>query len=193
MRPNRGTVQRRCCAERCSGRRSDCSMKGQVCRRWRCWATRCTRRSGLDDCGLLKKSDSGGAGRVSSKSERSQTDSEAPMGNATTRSLERVAAARGSLGPAPVEFEAAWDVAQGGVLLALPALLATGLLRYTPQIVPVAERILWYRQHLSAAGPDGAGADPVAGAVALTMRRRGSGANCWDWTASRKCGRCARS
>ena len=56
------------------------------------------------------------------------------MGNATTRSLERVAAARGSLGPAPVEFEAAWDVAQGGVLLALPALLATGLLRYTPQM-----------------------------------------------------------
>ena len=56
------------------------------------------------------------------------------MGNATTRSLERVAAAMGSLGPAPVDFEAAWDVAQGGVLLALPALLATGLLRYTPQM-----------------------------------------------------------
>ena len=56
------------------------------------------------------------------------------MGNATTRSLERVAAAMGSLGPAPVEFEAAWDVAQGGVLLAVPALLAAGLLRYTPQM-----------------------------------------------------------
>jgi hypothetical protein len=32
---------------------------------------------------------------VSTKSERSQVDSQAPMGNATTRSLERVAAARG--------------------------------------------------------------------------------------------------
>lgn len=56
------------------------------------------------------------------------------MGNATTRSLERVAAAMGSLGPAPVEFEAAWDVSQGGVLVAVPALLAAGLLRYTPQM-----------------------------------------------------------
>jgi hypothetical protein len=56
------------------------------------------------------------------------------MGNATTRSLERVAAAMGSLGPAPIEFGAAWDVAQGGVLLAVPALLAAGLLRYTPQM-----------------------------------------------------------
>jgi hypothetical protein len=39
----------------------------------------------------------------------------------------------GDLGSAPAQFEAARDVLQGGVLLALPALLATGLLRFTEQ------------------------------------------------------------
>ncbi len=38
----------------------------------------------------------------------------------------------GQLESAPVRFEAAVDIPSGGVLLALPALLATGLLRYTP-------------------------------------------------------------
>jgi len=52
------------------------------------------------------------------------------MGYATTRTVERVLAAVGKLaGPAPVEFEAASDVAGGGVLTAIPALLAQGLLR----------------------------------------------------------------
>jgi hypothetical protein len=52
------------------------------------------------------------------------------MGYATTRTLERMAAAIGRLGaPAAVEFEAACDVAGGGVLVAVPALLAQGLLR----------------------------------------------------------------
>ena len=55
------------------------------------------------------------------------------MGYATTRTLERVLAAIGKLGaPAPVEFEAACDVAGGGVLAAVPALLAQGLLRRPP-------------------------------------------------------------
>jgi len=54
------------------------------------------------------------------------------MGNAATRSLERVAAAMGELESAPIEFQATCDVTRGGVLLALPALLASGLLRYTP-------------------------------------------------------------
>ena len=56
------------------------------------------------------------------------------MGNATARSLERVAAAMGKLASAPAEFQTAYDVPQGGVLLALPALLAQGLLRYSPQM-----------------------------------------------------------
>jgi hypothetical protein len=51
------------------------------------------------------------------------------MGFGATRSLERVAAAMGELEAAPIVFEAARDVPQGGVLLALPALLAVGLLR----------------------------------------------------------------
>jgi hypothetical protein len=55
------------------------------------------------------------------------------MGNGATRSLQRVAAAMGELESAPIEFQATCDVAQGGVLLALPALLASGLLRYTPE------------------------------------------------------------
>lgn len=42
-----------------------------------------------------------------------------------------MAAAMGQLESAPVRFEAAVDIPGGGVLLALPALLATGLLRYT--------------------------------------------------------------
>ncbi len=53
------------------------------------------------------------------------------MGYATTRSVERVAAAMGGLVAAPVRFEATCDVPKGGVLLALPALLAVGLLRHT--------------------------------------------------------------
>jgi len=56
------------------------------------------------------------------------------MGYAATRSLERVAAAMGELESAPIEFQAACDVAQGGVLLAVPALLAAGLLRDSPRL-----------------------------------------------------------
>src|SRR6202790_3906172 len=55
------------------------------------------------------------------------------MGYGATRSLERVAAAMGELEAAPVIFEAAQDVPEGGVLLALPALLAVGLLRHSAE------------------------------------------------------------
>ena len=40
----------------------------------------------------------------------------------------------GALESAPLEFQAACDVTHGGVPLALPALLAVGLLRYTAQM-----------------------------------------------------------
>ena len=56
------------------------------------------------------------------------------MGYGATRSLERVAAAMGALGAAPIVFEAARDIPQGGALLALPALLAVGLLRHSLEL-----------------------------------------------------------
>jgi hypothetical protein len=68
---------------------------------------------------------------ATSKSERSEADSAAVMGYATQRSEERLAASIGTLASAEVRFEAAQDVPQGGVLLALPSLLANGLLLHS--------------------------------------------------------------
>lgn len=65
------------------------------------------------------------------KSERSQTDSQGVFGVATLRSMDRVAAAVGLLEAAPLQFESVDDVPMGGVLCALPALLALGLLSHT--------------------------------------------------------------
>jgi hypothetical protein len=53
------------------------------------------------------------------------------LGVATTRVEERVLASLGLLHAAPIRFEPADDVPQGGVLGALPALLAFGLLRHS--------------------------------------------------------------
>ena len=52
------------------------------------------------------------------------------MGRGATATLERLAASVGLLNEAEPRFEAALDVARGGVLLALPALLVSGLLRH---------------------------------------------------------------
>ncbi len=64
-------------------------------------------------------------------SERSVADSQAPLGYGTTRVLDRMLAACGLLAGAELVFTAADDVPQAGVLCALPALLAEGLLRHT--------------------------------------------------------------
>lgn len=64
------------------------------------------------------------------KSERSREDAGASMGVATTDSDLRVLAAIGKIDEAPSEFLPCDDVSFGGVLLALPALLSCGLLRY---------------------------------------------------------------
>ena len=66
-----------------------------------------------------------------SKSQRSVEDEQALLGVATTRSEERLLASLGQLQVAPIRFEAAADVPKGGVLCALPALLALGLLRHS--------------------------------------------------------------
>ncbi|MCP4753149.1 MAG: hypothetical protein GY866_19850 [Proteobacteria bacterium] len=52
------------------------------------------------------------------------------MGTACTRTVERVAAATGRIDRAEVKFEDLEDVRGGGVLLALPALPANGLLKH---------------------------------------------------------------
>jgi prepilin-type processing-associated H-X9-DG protein len=51
------------------------------------------------------------------------------MGRGATATLERLAASLGLLDEAAPRFAAALDIAKGGVLLALPALLVSGLLR----------------------------------------------------------------
>jgi len=68
-----------------------------------------------------------------SKSERSVADSQTAMGTACRRVVERVCAAVGVLDGAPTQFETSLDVPNGGVLWALPALLANGLLRHTEE------------------------------------------------------------
>lgn len=66
----------------------------------------------------------------STKSERSIRDSQAPMGMGASNVLERVYASIGLLGEAEIKFQPSFDVPNAGVLLALPALLVTGLLRH---------------------------------------------------------------
>lgn len=65
---------------------------------------------------------------ASAKSERSVTDSNSQMGRGATNVIGRVAASLGDLESVPVSFEPCLDVSNGGVMLALPALLACGLL-----------------------------------------------------------------
>ena len=68
---------------------------------------------------------------ASSQSERSKADGEAVFGVGTTREMDRLAASLGLLDAAELRFEPVDDIANGGVLCALPALLALGLLRHT--------------------------------------------------------------
>ena len=55
------------------------------------------------------------------------------MGYGATRTLARVAAAMGQMEAAPIQFQAAQDIPGGGVLLAVPALLAMGLMRHSAE------------------------------------------------------------
>lgn len=60
-------------------------------------------------------------------------DQAAALGVATTRLEERLLASLGKLSAASIRFEPASDLPQGGVLCALPALLALGLLRHSAE------------------------------------------------------------
>jgi hypothetical protein len=65
---------------------------------------------------------------ATTKSERAEADCAAPMGRGATATTERILASIGKLDECALRFEAALDVPNGGVLLALPALLVSGLL-----------------------------------------------------------------
>jgi transposase/predicted nucleic acid-binding Zn-ribbon protein len=73
---------------------------------------------------------------ASDKSQRSVADRAAEMGVACTRPEERVLAATGMLEGAPTRFENCRDVSFGGVLCALPALVANGLFEHLPKSFP---------------------------------------------------------
>jgi len=62
---------------------------------------------------------------------RSRTDATAPMGVGATDTLGRVLASLHGAGPVASQFEPCADVPRAGVLLAVPALLACGLLTQT--------------------------------------------------------------
>ncbi len=65
---------------------------------------------------------------LSTKSQRSAEDSAAPMGMGASNVMDRLAASVGDLVAVEPVFQPVLDVPHGGVLLALPALLAVGLL-----------------------------------------------------------------
>jgi transposase len=73
---------------------------------------------------------------TSDKSQRSVTDATAEMGVGCTRPDERVLAAMGMLQGAPTRFEKCRDVSFGGVLCALPALIANGLFEHLQKSFP---------------------------------------------------------
>ena len=74
---------------------------------------------------------------IAAKSERTVIDASAAegMGTACTRVAERVFASFGKSMGASMEFEACLDVPHGGVLCALPALIANGLFKKTHDLL----------------------------------------------------------
>jgi len=67
---------------------------------------------------------------LKSKSERTVEDSASELGTACTRLTDRICSSLLKAGTAETKFESCSDVTFGGVLCALPALQANGLLRY---------------------------------------------------------------
>lgn len=93
----------------------------------------------LDACVRPLKKDAPFHALIRTQSQRRAQAQAAPLGCATTRTEERLLAAVGVLRQAPVEFEPAADVPLGGVLWALPALLAEGLLRHSRKLFGLPE------------------------------------------------------
>lgn len=74
-----------------------------------------------------------GAVGLSSKSERNTADAQAALGVGAQDVAGRVLASLGQGGPVASEFQGCADVPKAGVLLALPALLASGLWEHAEQ------------------------------------------------------------
>jgi prepilin-type processing-associated H-X9-DG protein len=71
---------------------------------------------------------------LSTGSERNTKDADAPMGMGTTNTGDRMLARLGLLvSSVEINFEPCSDLKKGGVLCALPALIATGLLRHSDE------------------------------------------------------------
>jgi hypothetical protein len=81
------------------------------------------------------------------------------MGMGTTNVMERIIASLYQGGPAVVSFRLSLDVPNGGVLLALPALLATGLLCHVVEHFRIPNG--YYGQHLSIIGFHGASSGEI--------------------------------
>jgi hypothetical protein len=81
--------------------------------------------------GKFKKKSEVLESETSTKSQRSFQDSKAVMGVGATNTLDRIAASLGKLEEMKPIFNNALDIPNGGVLLALPALLLNNLLTYT--------------------------------------------------------------
>lgn len=156
-----------------------------------CCPTRCTKAIRSGRLHKAKNDPTVTEVEVSTKSHRSEADSAAEMGYATTRPLERVAAALGALEAAPIQFEPAVDVPNGGVLLALPALLANGLLHHTrdlyclPKGFYAIESIFVLLALMALAR--------IKSIEQSRYEAGGSGENFWDWIASPRSARCARN
>ncbi len=71
--------------------------------------------------------------------DREQLDSDKPMGRATRDIAGRVAASPGALAGRRPRLEAVRNIACGGVLAALPALLQAGLLRHAGLLPALAK------------------------------------------------------
>lgn len=77
---------------------------------------------------------------ATTKSQRSAQDAQAQLGVATTNVVGRVMASMGKLpGGTALNFELCEDVSGGGVLSALPALMACGLLRHSSRYFQLPE------------------------------------------------------
>lgn len=81
--------------------------------------------------GKLRKKSAVVESETTTKSQRSFHDSKAAMGVGATNILDRIAASFGKLKEMKPVFKNALDIPNGGVLLALPALLLNNLLTYT--------------------------------------------------------------